>query len=127
MQKILVSRLAVCTVIYVGAFLQMMWHGVLHHVRNQHSWATGCCDHEPLDESSQNKPWIQEGLNNFSHLMFICSAIVIFTLFDMWLQVQQLIRHLQQSCLTSAGWARWRSSSTSGMHQLSCNYKCTKV
>ncbi|XP_039539661.1 uncharacterized protein LOC120487527 isoform X2 [Pimephales promelas] len=40
---------------------KMMWHGVLHHVRNQHSWATGCCDHEPLDESSQNKPWIQEG------------------------------------------------------------------
>ncbi|CAM4597799.1 unnamed protein product [Leuciscus chuanchicus] len=37
----------------------MMWHGVLRHVRNQHSWATGCCEHEPLDEGSQNKPWIQ--------------------------------------------------------------------
>ncbi|KAK0144638.1 hypothetical protein N1851_016980 [Merluccius polli] len=40
---------------------KMMWHGVLHNVRNQHSWATGCCEHEPLDEDSQNKPWIQQG------------------------------------------------------------------
>uniref|UniRef100_A0A8C6UD43 Uncharacterized protein n=1 Tax=Neogobius melanostomus TaxID=47308 RepID=A0A8C6UD43_9GOBI len=40
---------------------KMLWHGVLHHVRNEHTWATGFCEHEPLDDSSQDKPWIQQG------------------------------------------------------------------
>ncbi|XP_038123787.1 uncharacterized protein LOC119771737 [Cyprinodon tularosa] len=35
---------------------KMMWVGVLHHVRDEHSWATGCCQHEPLEEGSQEKP-----------------------------------------------------------------------
>uniref|UniRef100_A0AAV2K8D6 Uncharacterized protein n=1 Tax=Knipowitschia caucasica TaxID=637954 RepID=A0AAV2K8D6_KNICA len=39
----------------------ILWHGVLHHVRNEHTWATGFCEHEPLDDSSQDKPWIQQG------------------------------------------------------------------
>nr|XP_055049509.1 uncharacterized protein LOC129435004 isoform X2 [Misgurnus anguillicaudatus] len=40
---------------------RMMWVGVLHHVCNEHSWATSCCEHEPLDEDSQDKPWIIQG------------------------------------------------------------------
>uniref|UniRef100_A0AAV2K2R9 Uncharacterized protein n=1 Tax=Knipowitschia caucasica TaxID=637954 RepID=A0AAV2K2R9_KNICA len=40
---------------------KILWHGVLHHVRNEHTWATGFCEHEPLDDSSQDKPWIQQG------------------------------------------------------------------
>ncbi|XP_076126224.1 uncharacterized protein LOC143105969 [Alosa pseudoharengus] len=40
---------------------RMMWVGVLHHVRDEHSWATGCCQHEPLEEGSQEKPWIEQG------------------------------------------------------------------
>ncbi|KAM4544086.1 uncharacterized protein V3H82_021888 [Fundulus diaphanus] len=40
---------------------KMMWVGVLHHVRDEHSWATGCCQHEPLEEGSQEKPWIKQG------------------------------------------------------------------
>ncbi|XP_041944552.1 uncharacterized protein LOC121706671 [Alosa sapidissima] len=40
---------------------RMMWVGVLHHVRDEHSWATGCCQHEPLEEGSQEKQWIKQG------------------------------------------------------------------
>ncbi|KAL0961589.1 hypothetical protein UPYG_G00354770 [Umbra pygmaea] len=39
----------------------MMWVGVLHHVRNEHSWATGFCEHKPLEEGSKDKPWIIQG------------------------------------------------------------------
>ncbi|KAF1383744.1 hypothetical protein PFLUV_G00135020 [Perca fluviatilis] len=42
-------------------FVQMMWVGVLHHVRNEHSWATGFCEHEPLEEGNEDKPWINQG------------------------------------------------------------------
>ncbi|XP_041944101.1 uncharacterized protein LOC121706417 isoform X2 [Alosa sapidissima] len=38
-----------------------MWVGVMHHVRNEHFWATGCCQHEPLEEGSQDKPWMEQG------------------------------------------------------------------
>ena len=37
----------------------MMWHGVFVH--KQHIWATGCCEHDLLDDGSQVKPWIKQG------------------------------------------------------------------
>ncbi|CAL9703628.1 unnamed protein product [Knipowitschia caucasica] len=40
---------------------KMMWSGVIHHVCNKHTWATGSCEHEPLAEESQDKPWIKPG------------------------------------------------------------------
>ncbi|XP_056433452.1 uncharacterized protein LOC130371638 [Gadus chalcogrammus] len=40
---------------------KLTWVGVLHHVRNEHVWATGCCEHEPLDGDSRDKPWIVQG------------------------------------------------------------------
>ncbi|XP_061580826.1 uncharacterized protein LOC133446766 [Cololabis saira] len=40
---------------------KMKWHAVIHHVRNQHTWATGACEHEPLDDDAQEKPWIKQG------------------------------------------------------------------
>ncbi|XP_059902635.1 uncharacterized protein LOC132453705 [Gadus macrocephalus] len=40
---------------------RLTWVGVLHHVRNEHVWATGCCEHEPLDGDSGDKPWIVQG------------------------------------------------------------------
>ncbi|XP_049923334.1 uncharacterized protein LOC126404274 [Epinephelus moara] len=39
----------------------MKWHAVIHHVRNQHTWATGSCEHEPLGDDTQEKPWIKQG------------------------------------------------------------------
>ncbi|XP_056092496.1 uncharacterized protein LOC130071660 [Rhinichthys klamathensis goyatoka] len=38
-----------------------MWVGVMDHVCNEHFWATGCCQHEPLEEGSQDKPWMEQG------------------------------------------------------------------
>ncbi|XP_063076603.1 uncharacterized protein LOC134466651 isoform X1 [Engraulis encrasicolus] len=38
-----------------------MWCGVVCHVVNKHSWLGGRCDHLPLDEGSQNKPWLRKG------------------------------------------------------------------
>ncbi|CAM4732660.1 unnamed protein product [Leuciscus chuanchicus] len=40
---------------------KLMWVGVMHHVRNEHFWATGCCQHEPLEEGSQDKLWMEQG------------------------------------------------------------------
>ncbi|KAL7379895.1 hypothetical protein ABVT39_007973 [Epinephelus coioides] len=40
---------------------KMMWIGVLHHVQNHHVLAMGSCDHEPLDDSRHDKPWIEQG------------------------------------------------------------------
>ncbi|XP_065131571.1 uncharacterized protein [Paramisgurnus dabryanus] len=74
---------------------KMMWHGVLHHVRNQHSWATGCCEHEPLDEGSQNKPWIQQG--SAAH-----QALTAIVLDKRWLsQVKKFINFRTTSDLES--------------------------
>ncbi|XP_062379412.1 uncharacterized protein LOC134067939 [Sardina pilchardus] len=39
----------------------MMWYGVVHHVCNKHTWANGSCQHDPLEEGSQTKPWITQG------------------------------------------------------------------
>ncbi|KAG5281612.1 hypothetical protein AALO_G00074310, partial [Alosa alosa] len=40
---------------------KLKWHALLHHVRNQHTWSTGCCEHEPLGDRTQEKPWIKQG------------------------------------------------------------------
>ncbi|KAL7389596.1 hypothetical protein ABVT39_006744 [Epinephelus coioides] len=55
---------------------KMMWIGVLHHVRNQHVWAMGSCDHEPLDDSSQDKPWIEQDTVQMalSQLLYLLAA-----------------------------------------------------
>ncbi|XP_056118488.1 uncharacterized protein LOC130095738 [Rhinichthys klamathensis goyatoka] len=74
---------------------KMMWHGVLHHVCNQHSWATGCCEHEPLDEGSQNKPWIHQG--SAAH-----QALTAIVLDKRWLsQVKKFINFRTTSDLES--------------------------
>lgn len=52
-------------------FLQMKWHAVIHHVRNQHTWATGACEHEPLGDGTQEKPWIEQG-NSLIHFYEEC-------------------------------------------------------
>ena len=50
----------------VFLFLQDMWIGILHHVVNEHDWVLeegnngGECDHAPLNEDEQNKPWLKE-------------------------------------------------------------------
>ncbi|XP_034552468.1 uncharacterized protein LOC117821977 isoform X2 [Notolabrus celidotus] len=40
---------------------KIMWHGVLHHVRDKNSWSFGSCDHGPLDENTRDKPWMVQG------------------------------------------------------------------
>ncbi|XP_029948188.1 uncharacterized protein LOC115388988 isoform X2 [Salarias fasciatus] len=40
---------------------KMMWAGVMHHVCNKHSWDAGSCEHEPLADDSQDKPWMTPG------------------------------------------------------------------
>ncbi|XP_073727056.1 uncharacterized protein [Misgurnus anguillicaudatus] len=40
---------------------KLKWHAVIHHVRNQHTWATGSCKHEPLGDGTQDKTWIEQG------------------------------------------------------------------
>lgn len=50
---------------YNGLPLQMLWHGVLHHVRNEHIWATGSCEHDPLDDSLREKEWILQSNEQF--------------------------------------------------------------
>ncbi|CAM4597551.1 unnamed protein product [Leuciscus chuanchicus] len=39
---------------------KLMWVGVMHHVCNEHFWATGCCQHELLEEGTQDKPWMEQ-------------------------------------------------------------------
>ncbi|KAK7124652.1 hypothetical protein R3I94_018889 [Phoxinus phoxinus] len=65
-----------------------MWVGVLHHVCNEHSWATSCCEHEPLDEDSQNKPWIIQG--SAAH-----KALTALVLEKRWLTLVKKISKLQ--------------------------------
>ncbi|XP_045919380.1 uncharacterized protein LOC123979492 [Micropterus dolomieu] len=36
-------------------------HAVINHVRNQHTWATVSCEHEPLGDGTQDKTWIEQG------------------------------------------------------------------
>jgi hypothetical protein len=52
-------------------FLQLKWHAVIHHVRNQHTWATGSCEHGPLGDGNQEKTWIEQGISN----LFLCVAL----------------------------------------------------
>ncbi|XP_063067340.1 uncharacterized protein LOC134458876 [Engraulis encrasicolus] len=52
---------------------KQMWIGVLHHIQNEHSWSIGECQHEPLDEASRDKPWIEPG----SAAMQALTAVVL--------------------------------------------------
>ncbi|XP_061566781.1 uncharacterized protein LOC133420914 [Cololabis saira] len=58
---------------------KMKWHAVIHHVRNQHTWATGACEHEPVDDDAQEKPWIKQG--SAAH-----QALVAVVLDERWLK-----------------------------------------
>ena len=35
--------------------------GVLHHVGGEHSWATGQCKHEPINDMENNKKYLEKG------------------------------------------------------------------
>ncbi|XP_067287194.1 uncharacterized protein [Pseudorasbora parva] len=50
---------------------KLKWHGVIHHVRNQHTWATGSCEHEPLGDGTQEKTWIEQGSSAHQALVAI--------------------------------------------------------
>ncbi len=39
-------------------FTQALWIGVQHHVCNTHTWETGSCHHDHLDDT-QSKQWIE--------------------------------------------------------------------
>ncbi|XP_035679337.1 uncharacterized protein LOC118417746 [Branchiostoma floridae] len=40
----------------------VLWKGVLHHVCNEHQWATGSCQHDPIDPAEvRTKPWLVKG------------------------------------------------------------------
>lgn len=41
----------------VDEFLTL-WVGIIHHVCNEHEWATGQCQHEPIEETQ--KEWLQK-------------------------------------------------------------------
>ncbi|XP_056109078.1 uncharacterized protein LOC130086878 [Rhinichthys klamathensis goyatoka] len=74
---------------------KMMWVGVLHHVSNEHSWASGFCEHEPLEEGSENKPWIISG--SAAH-----KALTAIVLEKRWLtQVKKFINFRTTSDLES--------------------------
>ncbi|KAK7130436.1 hypothetical protein R3I93_019927 [Phoxinus phoxinus] len=74
---------------------KMMWVGVLHHVSNEHSWASGFCEHEPLEEGSENKPWIIAG--SAAH-----QALTAIVLEKRWLtQVKKFINFRTTSDLES--------------------------
>lgn len=65
-----------------------MWRGVVCHVVNKHSWLGGRCDHLPLDEGSQNKPWLRKG--NFTQCLSVVGirmGVFFFLLFLMTLVV----------------------------------------
>ncbi|XP_049896068.1 uncharacterized protein LOC126387584, partial [Epinephelus moara] len=40
---------------------KIMWHGVLHHVRDKHQWSFASCEHGPLEDASRDKPWMVQG------------------------------------------------------------------
>jgi len=88
-----------------------MWVGVMHHVCNEHLWATGCCQHEPLEEGSQDKPWMEQGdqIRKRTEKIKILHDCTQFT-HMMRLQVQQLTGPWLQLCSIRDGLTRRRSS-----------------
>ncbi|XP_034552411.1 uncharacterized protein LOC117821945 [Notolabrus celidotus] len=50
---------------------KIMWHGVLHHVRDKNSWSFGSCDHGPLDENTRDKPWMVQSSPSHQALVTI--------------------------------------------------------
>ncbi|XP_062380313.1 uncharacterized protein LOC134068643 [Sardina pilchardus] len=47
-----------------------LWIGVLHHVCNQHTWATGSCQHDHL-EDTHGKQWIERDSQSHKALVSI--------------------------------------------------------
>ena len=39
-------------------FVHRLWVGVMHHVCEDHYWAEGQCQHEPMSDPGAGKQWI---------------------------------------------------------------------
>ena len=50
---------------------QDTWISLLHHVCNQHEWADGHCDHEPITEENHQLPWFDRRSKEFEALQKI--------------------------------------------------------
>ena len=59
-----------CFSVYLFYFPQALWIGVLHHVCNNHTWETGSCQHDHL-EDTQGKPWIERDSKSHKALVDI--------------------------------------------------------
>lgn len=38
--------------------LQTKWLSIMNHITNRHSWALGQCEHGPIEEEREDKPWL---------------------------------------------------------------------
>lgn len=51
--------------------LKDTWISLLHHLCNQHEWADGHCDHEPITEENHQLPWFDRKSKEFEALQKI--------------------------------------------------------
>ena len=62
------SSCYICFNEFLLVWNQDTWISLLHHVCNQHEWADGHCDHEPITEENHQLPWFERRSKEFEAL-----------------------------------------------------------